>query len=93
MISGTGRPRAAVALALLLAMVLFAPAASAFHDHGDRPESECRVCAISTVESAAIPSGGVIPAPSEVGGSLAAEDERRGAPPVLESGAARGPPA
>ena len=93
MISGSGRPRAAVALALLLAMALFAPAAWAFHDHADRPESECRICAVSTAESAAVPSGGVIPAPSGVTGSLVREDERRGPPPVLESGAARGPPA
>lgn len=92
MTSGTGRGRAAVALALLLAMALFAPAASAFHDHPDRPESECRICATSTVESAAVPSGGVVPAPSGVAGSLAAEEERRGPPPVLESCAARGPP-
>ena len=93
MTSGSGRARAAVALALLLAMALFAPAAAAFHDHGDRPESECRVCAVSTVESAAVPSGGMVPAPSGVTGPLVTEDELRGPPPVLESGAARGPPA
>lgn len=93
MTSGSGRPRAAVALALLLAMALFAPAAAAFHDHGDRPESECRVCAVSTAESAAVPSGGMVPAPSGVTGPLVAEDDLRGRPPVLESGAARGPPA
>lgn len=92
MISGSSRPRAAVALALLLAMVLVAPAAWAFHDHADQPESECRVCAVSTVESATVQSGGMIPA-SGVAGSPAAEEERRVTPPVLESGAARGPPA
>lgn len=93
MISGSGRPRAAVAIALLLAMALFAPAARALHDHPDRPESECRICATSTVESAAVPTGGVVPAPSAVTGSVVAEEERRAPPPVLESGAARGPPA
>lgn len=90
---GIGRRRAAVALALLVALALFAPAASAFHDHPDRPDSECRICETSTAESTAVPLGGVIPAPSGVTGSFVAEDERRGPPPVLESGAARAPPA
>lgn len=93
MTSGTARRRAAVAVALLLAMALFAPADSALHDHPDRPDSECRICETSTTDSAAVPTGAGLPAPSGVTGSPAAEEERRGPPPVLESRAARGPPA
>lgn len=96
MSSGTGRWRAAVALAAPAVFALALPAAADLHDHPDRPDRpdrECRICEVSTAQAAVVRDGDTLPARTDETRRGFAETRCEIAPPVLRSGAARAPPA
>lgn len=92
MSSGTGIRRAVLALAAPAVLALALPAAE-FHDHPDRPDTECRICEVSTVHLAVVREGVPLPAPTDEFRAASVETPRETAPPVLRGCAARAPPA
>lgn len=94
MSSGTGRRRAALALALATPAVLaLALPAAGLHDHPDRPETECRICQVSTAQVAVVCDASALSARMDLPGPRVVEAFPEGAPPILRTHGARAPPA
>ena len=92
MSSGTGRRRAALALAAPAVLALALPAAD-LHDHPDRPETECRICQVPTAPDAVVRDTGALSEWVDLPGLRVAEAFPEGASPVLRTHGARAPPA
>ena len=89
---GTGRRRAALALVAPAVLALALPAAD-LHDHPDRPETECRICQVSTPQVAVVRDGSALSERVDLTALRVAEAFPEGASPILRTHGARAPPA
>lgn len=93
---GNRRRRAAIAIVLLAVFAAAFPAATVFHDHSDhpeRPETECRICEVSTTPVAVVRDGNALSVGVDLLGLRVVEALPEAAPPILHAHGARAPPA
>ena len=90
---GTRRRRAAVAIVLLAVLTAALPAATAFHDHAEHPETECEICAVATASVAVVRDGNALSVRADFPSLRVVEVFAEVAPPILRANGARAPPA
>lgn len=90
---GTRRRRAAVAIVLLAVLAAALPAATAFHDHSEHPETECEICAVATASVAVVRDGSALSVRADRPSLRAVEAFVEIAPPLVRAHGARAPPA
>ena len=90
---GARRRRAAIAIVLLTVFAAALPAATAFHDHPEHPETECEICAVATTPVTVVRDGSALSVRVGLPGFRVVEVLAEAAPPTLRANGARAPPA